>query len=186
MLRDLRLKIRNRRSNICSCSSSEFLPLSKQFFAFLNGSSLLNSVIAEILARHPKAVEDATSAEPSAQVYGTTAEEAAVIAFTKWKRYSEQDRPEDFIQHIPGVARLDDALSRYRDWYVEPLLEYMDEILEDSNVILGTLTRYKCKVEWYAHINKSASNRAASGFRPAKPGAYIARRNQRWGGACGV
>src|SRR6266852_6980326 len=150
MLRDLRLKIRNRRSNICSCSSREFLPLSRQFFAFLKGNSLLTAVIAEILARHPKSVEDASSpANTSAQIFGETAEEAAAISYTKWKLYSEQDRPQEYFHHVAGPGKIEDALSRYRDWYVEPLFEYLDEVLEDSNIILGTLTRYKCKVEWY-------------------------------------
>jgi len=32
---------------------------------------------------------------------------------------------------------------------VRPLFDYLDEVLDDGNVILATLTRYKRKVEWY-------------------------------------
>jgi hypothetical protein len=149
MLRDLRLKVRTRRSNICSCGHREFLPLSKQFFSFLAANPLLTSVIAELLARHPKSIEEANTPNTSLQVYGGTAEEAATIAYTKWKRFSEQERLQEFYNHTFGSDGVDGALSRYRDWYVEPLFEFLDEVLEDSNIILGTLMRYKCKVEWY-------------------------------------
>jgi len=149
MLRDLRLKVRNRHSNIGSCGHREFLALSKQFFAFVAANSLLTSVMAELLARNPQSVEEATVNHPSIQVYGETAEQAATIAYTKWKRFSGQDRPEEFFDHVIGSDGFDGSLSRYRDWYVDPLFEYLDEVLEDSNIILGTLLRYKHKVEWY-------------------------------------
>lgn len=149
MLRDLRVKVRNRRSNICSCGHREFLPLSRQFFSFVAANSILMAVIAELLARNPQAVEEANTVNYQLQVYGDTVEEAATIAYTKWKRYSEQDRPEWFFQQVPGTGGMDGSLSRYRDWYVEPLFEFLDEVLEDSNIVLGTLIRYKHKVEWY-------------------------------------
>jgi len=152
MLRDLRVKIRNRRSNICSCGHREFLPLSKQFFAFVSSNPLLSSIIAELIARNPKSVKEASDqqvASQGIQVYGDTAEEAAAIAYTKWKPFADQDRPEEYFNHTLGSGGLDDSLSRYRDWYVEPLFEYLDEVLEDSNIVLGTLIRYKHKVEWY-------------------------------------
>jgi hypothetical protein len=51
MLTDLRVKLRTRRSRIASCGFEDFLPLTKQFFAFLEGNSVLKAVIAEMLAR---------------------------------------------------------------------------------------------------------------------------------------
>jgi hypothetical protein len=151
MLLDLRLKVRNRRSNISSCGYREFLPLTRQFFAFVAANPILSSTVAEFLARNPKSVEEVTGhMNPSDHIYGETAEEAAVVGYTKWKGFAGQDRPDGFFGHVTGVTgSMDDALSRYRDWYVEPFFEHLDEVLEDSNVILGTLIRYKHKVEWY-------------------------------------
>lgn len=152
MLRDLRLKVRNRRSRINSCGQSDFLPLSKQFFAFLESNSLLTALISELLARNPDSVKEASSEILQTQVYGETAEKAAAIAYIRWKSFAIQDQPQRFYHHVigaVGVKTINDGLERFRDWYVEPFFDYLDETLEDSNLILGTLIRYKHKVEWY-------------------------------------
>jgi hypothetical protein len=152
MLRDLRLKIRNRHSRISSCGYQEFLGYSKQFFDFVKNSQTLTAMISELLARNPASVAEVAAAGPNIQIYGNTSEEAAAIAHAKWIAYSKQDDPTEFHTSVMGhtsSSRFDDALNLYRDWYVDPLFDYLDEIFEDANVILGTLTRYKQKVEWY-------------------------------------
>jgi hypothetical protein len=151
MLRDLRVKVRNRHSRISSCGYLEFLALSKQFFAFVNSSPTLKSIISELLARNPASTQEARTADPNVQVYGETAEQAATIAYEKWSRYAAQDTAHGFYTHAvsTGSGQFDDGLELYRDWYVEPLFDYLDEVLEDANVILATLVRYKHKVEWY-------------------------------------
>jgi len=152
MLRDLRVKIRNRHSRISSCTHDEFLPLTRQFFAFLAASPILSAVIRELLARNPKSVEEANTTDLSVMVYGETAEEAATVAYTKWKRFSDSNDAHEYYQHVYRARGFEEGLEKYREWYLEPLFEYLDEILEDSNIILATLTRYKHKVEWYRRI----------------------------------
>lgn len=150
MLRDLRVKIRNRHSRISACTHREFLPLTRQFFAFVAASPILTAVVKEVIARNPKVVEEASTENLSVLVYGETAEEAAAIAYTKWKRYADRNDTYEYYQHVTGHCQgFDDGLEKYREWYVEPLFDHLDEILEDSNIVLATLTRYKHKVEWY-------------------------------------
>src|SRR5689334_21240162 len=48
-----------------------------------------------------------------------------------------------------GHGDFNQSSGIYKDWYVTPLFDYLDEVLDDSNVILATLARYKHKVEWY-------------------------------------
>lgn len=149
MLRDLRVKIRTRYSRISSCGYEEFLPLSKQFFAFLTATRLLRAVVSELLARNPDSVSEVHIVGPGAQVYGETAEKAAAIAHTKWQMFASQADQGQFVRQLPPFGDTDEMLRRYRDWYVEPLFDYLDEVLEDRNFILATLERYKHKVEWY-------------------------------------
>lgn len=148
MLRDLRVKLRNRHSRISSCGFEEFLPLTKQFFGFLDTNPILSSVLAELLARNPDSVNEAKTADPNLQIYGDTAAQAAAIAYVKWQDFASQDNPHGFYSHAMA-GDFQNALGTYRDWYVEPLFDYLDEVIEDGNVILATLTRYKQKVEWY-------------------------------------
>lgn len=148
MLADLRVKLRNRFSRIASCDFKEFLPLTKQFFAFLDSTPILKATIAELIARNQKSVNEARAANPRQQmIYGENAEQAATLAYVTWQMFAAQDNPHGF--YIDAIGGLQAGLELYRDWYVRPLFDYLDEVLDDGNVILATLTRYKRKVEWY-------------------------------------
>lgn len=150
MLRDLRVKVRNRHSRVSSCGWQEFLGLSKQFFAFLDNNSVLKAVISELLARNPDSVNEARTADPNAQLYGETAEGAATLAYVKWRAYASQhDQHEFYSGAILGSRDIQDGLDKFRDWYVEPLFDFLDEVLDDANIVLAMLSRYKQKVEWY-------------------------------------
>ncbi len=153
MLADLRVKLRTRRSNIVSCGYQDFLPLTKQFFAFLDDNSILRAVIAELLARNKESVAEVEKMPQAphqrGRVYGGTAEEAATISYVVWRAFANQNRFEGFHSFALGPSNFDEASAIYKDWYVEPLFNYLDETLDDANVVLALLVRYKQKVEWY-------------------------------------
>jgi hypothetical protein len=148
MLTELRVKLRTRRSRIVSCGFEDFLPLTKQFYAFLESNSILRAVVAELLARNPQCATEIQNAPPDGRVYGSTAEEAAAIAYIKWKEFADQNVPHGFHSHALR-GDFNEASGMYKDWYVEPLFDYLDEALDDANIVLATLIRYKQKVEWY-------------------------------------
>jgi hypothetical protein len=147
MLSDLRVKVRTRHSRISSCGHLEFLALSKQFFAFVNSNSVLKAVVSELLARNPDSVNEARTADPNSHILGETGEEAATLGYVKWQTFAAQDNPNKF--YIDQSGGLREGLELFRNWYVEPLFDYLDEKLDDGNVVLATLTCYKHKVEWY-------------------------------------
>jgi hypothetical protein len=153
MLTDLRVKLRTRRSGIASCGVEDFLPLTKQFFAFLDSNPVLKAVIAELLARNQKTVTDVLGTLPHQQqterVYGTTAEEAAALGYVIWREFSNQSSPHGFYSYVLGSGDFDRTSGVYKDWYIEPLFNYLDETLDDANIVLALLIRYKQKVEWY-------------------------------------
>jgi len=148
MLTDLRVKIRTRRSRIVSCGFEDFLPLTKQFYTFLDSNPILRAVIAELLARNPQSAAEVQNAPRDVRVYGTTAQEAGAIAYIKWKEFANQNVLHGFYSHALH-GDFNEASGTYKDWYVEPLFDYLDETLDDANVVLAMLIRYKQKVEWY-------------------------------------
>src|ERR1035438_2961592 len=100
MLTDLRVKLRTRRSAIASCGYEDFLPLTKQFFAFLDSNAVLKAVIAELLARNQQSVTEVQNVNRnSGRAYGTTAEEAATIAYAVWKEFASQNVLHGFHTH---------------------------------------------------------------------------------------
>ena len=148
MLTDLRVKLRTRRSRIASCGWEDFLPLTKQFYKFLDDNSVLKAVVAELLARNQPTVETTQNADPNERVCGDTAEEAATVGYLKWRVFSNQNNPSGFYSHALH-GDFNQSSGMYKDWYIEPLFDYLDETLDDANVVLAMLIRYKQKVEWY-------------------------------------
>jgi len=153
MLANLRVKLRNRRSTIMSCDFRDFLPQTRQFFSFLESNPVLTAVVSELLTRNQTSVAEVQSMTPiqkqSVRVFGNTAEEAATIGYAVWREYGNQNNEHGFHSHALGSGDFNQTLSVYKDWYVEPLFNYLDETLDDANVVLATLVRYKQKVEWY-------------------------------------
>src|SRR5262249_18307375 len=147
MLRDLRVKIRNRYSRLSSCSDDEFLGLTKQFFEFIKQQPLVESVLKELMSRNAKITEQAGT-HGFANIIGDTDEEAAALGFMAWSQYTAQQRSEFFVQYVRPTGTLSEILNRYRGKFLDPLFDYLDETIEDRNIILGTLIRYKHKAEW--------------------------------------
>src|SRR5579859_2562769 len=131
MLTDLRVKLRTRRSRIVSCGYEDFLPQTKQFFAFLDENSVLKAIVAELLARNQKCVVEVQSMSPqqkhNGRVFGETAEEAATVGYVMWREFASQSRPDGFHSFALGSGNFDQASGVYKDWYVEPLFDYLDE-----------------------------------------------------------
>lgn len=154
MLYKLVSKLRNRRALIAACSHQEFLSYSRQFLAFVEATPALKALVIGLLARNSECEKRARAAMQAQTAFasgptslGDTAEEAATIAYVRWKAFASQDLPLGFIIDAAGGAQ--GSLNAYRRWYVEPLFDYLGEALEDGNVVLATLARYKHKVEWY-------------------------------------
>jgi len=155
MLRDLRVKVRTRHSRVSSCGGAEFLSLSKQFFSFIKDNSVLKAICAELLAKNPKSVGEAKSVRlaDDGRPYGETSEEAATIGYVTWQEFASQEDPNAFWS---GYGDFDESVDEFRDRYIEPLFDYIDEVLDDANVVLALLNRYKQKVEWYRKAEVAA------------------------------
>ena len=78
---------------------------------------------------------------------GETDEEAATTAYVNWHAFADQELPLAFVMDAAGGVQ--GSLKSYRQWYVEPLFDYLNEALQDGSLVLATLIRYKHKVEWY-------------------------------------
>jgi len=149
MLKNLREKLGTRRALIASGSFKDFLPQSRQFFAFLDSSPILKSMSAELLARNPVSVREATTTPDHKKVAGNTTEEAATIGLVKWRAFANQDDPRRFYASPDMGQGIENGAVGFKEWYVTPVFHYFDEMLGDFNLVLAMLIRYKHKVEWY-------------------------------------
>ncbi len=154
MLENLRSKLQDRRARISACSHQEFLSYSKQFFAFVEQTPALKAVVTELLARNTETAKRAEDELRGPIRYasgpaflGETEEAAATTAYVNWHAFADQELPLAFVMDAAGGVQ--GSLKSYRQWYVEPLFDYLNEALQDGSLVLATLIRYKHKVEWY-------------------------------------
>ena len=99
MLTDLRVKLRTRYSHISSCGFQDFLPQTKQFFAFLDNNSILKAIIAELLARNQKTVHGSTE-----HVSSPTTEWPSV-------RRDRRGSCNGGLRHVAGILRTKTAIT---------------------------------------------------------------------------
>jgi len=96
---------------------------------------------AELLARNPTSVGEATTALSHKNVVGDTTETAATIGLVKWRAFATQNEPRAFYTS-PDLGRgIEDAAVAFKKWYVYPIFHYLDEMLGDFNLISSMLTR---------------------------------------------
>jgi hypothetical protein len=141
MLRNLRLKLRNRYSRLKAADAVAFFALSKQFFVFFDTEVVLRSLGEEILAASPSAESEVDRIQGS-PLYGLSEADAAAIGYAVFRRFSQKDHHLQFTQF---ALELDD----FRDAYLQPFFDYLDERLDDTDVVLSTLLRFKHTCEWF-------------------------------------
>jgi hypothetical protein len=52
-------------------------------------------------------------------------------------------------QAISNESKYDDALNAFREFFLEPFYEFLDDALDQQATVLSLLIKYKRKVEWF-------------------------------------
>jgi len=126
-----------------------------QFFGFLKGQPLLTGILDDLERRRPTAQEEALAICDRREPRVSEDEvESAAIAYAVLRRCAASKEPtcEFKIGHAYDMtsSRHDDALNGFRELFLEPIYEYLDEHLDDQRAVLAMLRRYKHKCEWFA------------------------------------
>ncbi|MCC7337864.1 MAG: hypothetical protein IT422_22480 [Pirellulaceae bacterium] len=116
------------------------------FSALLDGLSVLVET----------AQADADQIIAGKSLHGETEAEEACLAYWVLKACANQqgEKTRDLEIRIAhsyarGTSKHDDALEYFKDIFLEPLYEYLDEQLDDQRAILALIRRYKHKCEWF-------------------------------------
>lgn len=151
----IRYKLQKRVRRLNSVNHHHFPTALKLFFSFFENSPLLAAVRDELLARPANddlqgKVERLMKGE---RIFGGSEEEAAAIGYLLLKKIA--DDPQRFnvtrfnvTLHV-GSTDLNDRLDGFREAFLEPFYEYVDEHIDDQQAILYFLRRYKHRCEWF-------------------------------------
>jgi hypothetical protein len=138
----MRLKLRTRYGRLRAAADLvAFFALAKQFFVFFDSEVVLRSLGQELLAAYPEANSEVDQIE-GRPLYGLTEVAAAAIGYLVFRRYSEKNHHLEF-------SKFSFELDEFRDAYLQPFFDYLDERLDDGDFVLSTLIRFKHSCEWF-------------------------------------
>jgi hypothetical protein len=153
-IQNLRYKLQKRVRRLNSTEFTIFHNAICIFWKFLQSQSIFKGICDDLLLRVPDAGETAKKiCEKEEGLLADSELEQAAISYCVIKSCVESGKPDSEIQ----VGRLYERDSKYneilrafRDQFLEPLYEYIDEQLDDQRAVLALLRRYKHKCEWFA------------------------------------
>jgi hypothetical protein len=150
LLQDLRYKLQKRVQRLSSARYDGIRNELVRFFEFLEGNPTLNAVAQELMAKFPRVGEEFDAALTKRQVLeGSTEEEHAAIGLNVLRRVAVSTEQIPYLSFVPTTSHFDKALDLFRDRYLDPFYEYVDERIEDRNLVLSELIRFKHLAEWF-------------------------------------
>ena len=152
-VQNLRYKLQKRVRRLNSGDFQVFHFLLKQFWGFLCSHSVFVELLQELEAKTYLVADEVEKIFSSRDVIAfTTEEENAIAAYLVLKKCVESEKQDIEIQisHKYSVDKNhNEALEAFRDIFIEPFYEYIDEHLDDSGFILALLNKYKQRSEWF-------------------------------------
>lgn len=152
-IQNLRYKLQKRVRRLNSSDWQVFHYSLKQFWGFLLGEPQINGILELLESKTDMVLAnvDKIFDSNSAQVFETEVENV-IASYLVLKRCvaSEKSDIEINIGHQYNYERKhNDCLDGFRDLFVEPLYDYIDETLDESGSILHLLRKFKHKCEWF-------------------------------------
>jgi len=154
-VQNLRHKLQKRVRRLNSTDYESFHIVLKQFWAFVQSQPILSDILNDLGHRYPSAQQDADSVFDKQALFGETeGEHAAISLFVLQKcvGWPNDQRPPEIAvgsKYSQGEGKFDALIEVFRDTFLEPLYEYIDEQLDDQRALLALLRRYKHKCEWF-------------------------------------
>ena len=152
-IQNVRYKLQNRVRRVNSSEYQVFHYVLKQFWGFLHDQPLFLGIMQELSLKADRVADDVEKifSGRNAIVFDSE-EDNAAAAYLVIKRCVESDKGDIEIKiahNYSNESKHNDALEAFKDIFVEPFYEYLDENLDDSGFILSLLRRYKHKCEWF-------------------------------------
>lgn len=155
-LQRIRFQLQKRFRRLNSCSYPLFHSSLVQFWAYLQAHPLTEGILAKLEAEAlPYTAEiTAMTTRHEFEEFATEAEQFRfvyrVVQHCAQQPFGSQLGPEVRIGHaFTNERKHEDALNSFREVFLEPLYEYVDDALDQQAAVLSLLVKYRRKVEWF-------------------------------------
>jgi hypothetical protein len=79
-------------------------------------------------------------------------EQAASIIYRLHQSFAEENYDGRILsQNLGSGSRFDESLTSFLDSYIEPVVNFIHDKLDESNFVLYLLEKYKKRTEWFLH-----------------------------------
>jgi hypothetical protein len=151
-LQDLRFKLQKRVNRLRTVDAFDLGSELIRFFEFFDSIPIFRAGTAALVAKYPKMEKELEEAmkQRGAELDGSTEGESAAIGLMVLKRVAIPSNGRvPFTQFVHPTDSIAKAVDRFRDRYLNPFYEFIDEQIEDRNVVLAELIRFKHLAEWF-------------------------------------
>jgi len=152
-IQSLRYKLQKRVRRVNSSEYQVFHYVLKQFWGFLQDQPILVGIMESIEVQTHLVESDVNRIFDSRDAIVFESElENAVACFLVLKRCVESDdgHAEINVAHnYSHESKYNEILESFKDIFVEPFYDFLDEHLDDSSLLLSLLLKYKHKCEWF-------------------------------------
>lgn len=151
-----RYKLQKRVRRLNSAKSELFDFNLKQFWGYIESNPFFVDILDELGNRYPDMEAEADKIMEGQRIISGDEVEQTAISYFLIKKIVKADpkRKAVNIGFKYGKERKSEvSLNYFRDIFLEPLYEYLDEQLDDQRAILAFLRRYKHKCEWFQRDN---------------------------------
>lgn len=155
-LQQQRFQLQKRVRRLNSCGWQLFHSSFVQFWNYLHAQPILAGVLARMSAEAPLHDDDVLGLTKRRQVPVFALEqEAAAFVYRVVEHCANQPvdgtlGPEAQIgRALAQASKHDEALDAFREHFLEPFYEMLDEALDQQTAVLSLLLKYKRKVEWF-------------------------------------
>jgi hypothetical protein len=149
-LQDIRYKLQKRITRLQGLEPTIFSTELIRFWDYFDGNATLIAIANELVAKFPKISEEVDQMQRHSTIHGLTEGESAAIGYSILRKVATTEPGGlSFMEFVRFGGSLDATLQDFRQAYLEPFYEFVDEQLQDSNLILAQLIRFKHLAEWF-------------------------------------
>lgn len=150
VVQDLRYKLQKRVTRILGTDPEGFTAELIRFWDYFDGNSTLTSIAKELARQFPAIGAEIDQMSNNSTIYGATEAENAAIGYEILRRCAKlEGQGFTFMNYVRFGGSLRETLDDCRTAYLEPFYEYVDEHLQDRNLVLDHLIRFKHLAEWF-------------------------------------
>lgn len=158
IVQQLRYKLQKRVRKVNSAGFQTFHFSLKRFWTFLHNNDVFIGMLDQASRLVDAAKVDAQRILKWESLHGENEDEEVCLAYWVLRSCVENNDPDLEIRIAHSYShssKHDEALEHFKDTFVEPLYEYIDEQLDDQRAVLGLLRRYKHYCEWFRRAELS-------------------------------